>query len=62
MEGHYRGKPLFPWRRGCALVNMKGAHVEDSAFAELFPPERTLLREDWPTMSTPIYSVAGSGP
>lgn len=45
-EGRFRGKLLFPWGWGCALVNMKREEVEDPGFAELFPPERTLLRDD----------------
>ena len=45
-EGRYRGKLLFPWGWGCALVNLKRQEAEAPGFAEIFPPERTLLVDD----------------
>lgn len=45
-EGRFKGKLLFPWGWGCALVNLRRDSVSDPGFAEIFPPERTLLRDD----------------
>lgn len=45
-EGRFKGKLLFPWGWGCALTHLKRDSVTDDGFAEIFPPERTLLRDD----------------
>lgn len=45
-KGRHQGKLTFPWGWGCALVNLKAAEVSVPGFAEIFPKERTLLRDD----------------
>ncbi len=61
-EGRFKGKLLFPWGWGCALVNLKRDDVSDPGFAEIFPSDRTLLRDDladdvdtenWPASARP---------
>ncbi|WP_307601765.1 DEAD/DEAH box helicase [Variovorax boronicumulans] len=45
-SGLYKGKLIFPWGWGCALVNIAQDQIQDPAFGDLFPDQRTLLRDD----------------
>jgi AAA domain/Nuclease-related domain/UvrD-like helicase C-terminal domain len=44
--GPFQGKLLFPYGWGVAMAGLRGKEVAGSDFAALFPPARTLLRED----------------
>jgi hypothetical protein len=45
-EGPFRGKLIFPYGWGVVFSGLTGADVAGSDFAELFPPEWTLLKDD----------------
>ncbi|MDQ5896945.1 MAG: hypothetical protein QG612_1031, partial [Pseudomonadota bacterium] len=46
-EGSRRaGKLLAPWGAGAVLANIERQRITDAAWDEIFPPERTLTRED----------------
>jgi UvrD-like helicase C-terminal domain/Nuclease-related domain/AAA domain len=45
-DGPFTGRLLFPYGWGVVLASLRRADVEGSDFAALFPPERTLMRED----------------
>ena len=45
-SGPFAGRLLFPYGWGVVLASMRRADVAASDFDELFPPARTLLRDD----------------
>ncbi len=45
-QGLFNGKLLFPYGWGVVLSNVKREEVAESDFDELFPIQRTLLRDD----------------
>ncbi len=45
-RGPFAGRLLFPYGWGVVLASMRRADVSGSDFDELFPPARTLLRDD----------------
>ena len=45
-DGPFRGKLLFPYGWGMVLSHLWRAEVTSGEFDELFPPSRTLLRDD----------------
>jgi len=45
-SGPFAGRLLFPYGWGVVLASMRQADVAGSDFDELFPPARTLLRDD----------------
>lgn len=45
-DGPFRGKLLFPYGWGVVLANLRRDEVAGSDFDEVFPPARTLLRDD----------------
>ncbi|CAN5789121.1 nuclease-related domain-containing DEAD/DEAH box helicase [soil metagenome] len=45
-QGLFKGKLLFPYGWGVVLSNVKREDVAESDFDELFPVQRTLLRND----------------
>ena len=45
-RGPFAGRLLFPYGWGVVLASMRRSDVADSDFDELFPPARTLLRDD----------------
>jgi hypothetical protein len=44
--GQFQGKLLFPYGWGVVMQGLRAADVEGSDFAAMFPPVRTLLRDD----------------
>ncbi|MDM0113135.1 3'-5' exonuclease [Variovorax sp. J22R133] len=46
VTGSFKGKLLFPWGWGTALTGLKRSDLTDPEFDEMFPPNRTLLRDD----------------
>ena len=44
--GPFQGKLLFPYGWGVVMQGLRANEVQDSGFAAMFPPERTLLRDD----------------
>jgi hypothetical protein len=44
--GPFAGRLLFPWGFGVVMSQLRVAEVAGTDFAELFPPARTLLRDD----------------
>ena len=45
-DGPFRGKLLFPYGWGVVMAGLKSEEVAATEFDELFPPSRTLLRDD----------------
>jgi hypothetical protein len=45
-DGPFRGKLLFPYGWGVVMASLKREDVAATDFDELFPPTRTLLRDD----------------
>ena len=45
-EGPFEGRLLFPYGWGVVMARLQAAAVAGSDFGELFPPARTLLRDD----------------
>lgn len=45
-DGPHAGKLLAPWGWGAVLANIERRKIQDARWDELFPPERTLTRED----------------
>jgi UvrD-like helicase C-terminal domain/AAA domain len=45
-EGAHQGKPCFPFGYGVLLTNITRAQLDETKLSPLFPPERTLCRDD----------------
>jgi hypothetical protein len=45
-EDPFRGKSRVPYGWGCVLSNVRQKQIENSDFDQVFPAEKTLLRED----------------
>ncbi|HRD97152.1 MAG TPA: NERD domain-containing protein/DEAD/DEAH box helicase [Rubrivivax sp.] len=45
-DGPFAGRLLFPYGYGVVMASLRAAEVAGSDFGELFPPARTLLRDD----------------
>jgi len=45
-DGPHAGHLLFPWGYGAVFANMARADITDPQWDEIFPPARTLCRED----------------
>lgn len=45
-DSRHAGKLIAPWGAGCVLANIDRARITDGQWDTLFPPERTLTRED----------------
>ncbi|MBS0448030.1 MAG: NERD domain-containing protein [Proteobacteria bacterium] len=45
-DGPFRGRLLFPWGYGIVMASLRRADVEGGDFDAVFPPARTLLRDD----------------
>jgi hypothetical protein len=45
-DGPFAGRLLFPYGWGVVLASLRAADVQGTDFASLFPPSRTLLRDE----------------
>ncbi|MDO4795011.1 MAG: 3'-5' exonuclease [Brachymonas sp.] len=52
-EGRYVGKCAVPYGWGTVMSNVRRQHIQGTDFAEIFPDERTLLRDDLDEDVTP---------
>lgn len=54
-DGPFAGRLLFPYGFGVVMASLRAAEVAGSDFGELFPPARTLLRDDLEEGLAPMY-------